>query len=248
MGDPLEEWRRLREKRGDAITVIDLYELVATPLGLKPEQLPIEQRQQLAIRAQRAIDPEFAIAPDSEREDAPIELVPYDPAWPQRYELWKRRLLAALGPERARIEHVGSTAVPGLAAKPVIDVQVSEPDVEDEDAYVDAIESIGVQLRIRDAQHRFFRPFAGRPRDVHIHVCAAGGEWERRHLLFVAYLKRHADARRRYLEAKQRAAERWADDRVAYTDAKTQTVLELLAVAETWAKRTGWSTETRPKR
>ena len=82
-----------------------------------------------------------------------------------------------------RVEHVGSTSVPGLAAKPVIDIQVSTADVAAEDLYSAPLERAGVQLRYRDNQHRFFRPFPGRSWDVHVHVCAAGSRWERRHLL-----------------------------------------------------------------
>ncbi len=77
-------------------------------------------------------------------------------------------MLAAIATPQRRIDHVGSTAVPGLIAKPVIDIQVSVDDIRNESTYVPAIESLGVQLRSRDDDHRFFRPFAGRPRDVHI--------------------------------------------------------------------------------
>ena len=241
MDGPFETWRRMREERGDEVTVIDLYGLVARPRGLEPEQLPIEEREQLALRALQAIDPGFRIAPDSDRGREPIELVPYDPDWPSLFTTWKERLLAVLDPKPGRIDHVGSTAVRALAAKPVIDIQVSVSDLENEPAYVPAIESLGVQLRSRETGHLYFRPFAGRPRDVHIHVCPTGSQWERRHLLFVAYLNADASARLRYAEAKQQAEARWADDRLAYTDAKSKCILEILESAEEWAAQTGWT-------
>ncbi len=77
-----------------------------------------------------------------------------------------------------RIEHVGSTSVPGPAAKPIVDVQVSAADLDDEAAYVPPIEAVGLQLRSRDELHRYFRPFRGAPRDIHVHVCHVGSALE----------------------------------------------------------------------
>src|SRR5438445_1777049 len=88
---------------------------------------------------------------------------------------------------------------------------------------------------------QYFRPFAGRPRDVHIHVCDAGSEWERRHPLFVAYLRADAAAREGYMEAKQSALARWADDRIAYTESKDEVIRNLMVRAESWARVEGWS-------
>jgi GrpB-like predicted nucleotidyltransferase (UPF0157 family) len=145
-----------------------------------------------------------------------------------------------LGVTALRIEHVGSTAVPGLPAKPVIDIQVSVADPELESAYVPKVESLGIQLRSRDAMHRFFRPFSDLPRDVQVHVCAAGSAWERNHLLFRDYLRANTWARDSYVKAKREAAELWRDDRVAYADAKTQVIDGLMRKAEIWARATGW--------
>ncbi len=184
--------------------------------------------------------PGFEVVPESDRGVELIQLAPYDPEWPARFDAWNQRLSAALTQTARRIDHVGSTAVPGLAAKPVIDIQVSVGDMRDEAAYVPAIESLGVQLRSRDDDHRFFRPFADRPRDVHIHVCNAGSTWERRHVLFVAYLRANAAARETYLHAKQSALAHWADDRIAYTEAKDEVILALMAKAEAWARQVRW--------
>jgi len=116
----------------------------------------------------------------------------------------------------------------------VIDIQVSIADPDDEASYVPQIEALGVQLRSRDRWHRYFRPFPGRPRDVQIHVCAAGTEWERDHLQFRDYLRAHPDARAAYAAAKRRAALDWRDDRLAYTDAKTAVIQEIMAAAARW--------------
>ena len=136
----------------------------------------------------------------------PIEITPYDEDWPLRYEMWRSRLSNALGPTAERIDHVGSTAVPGLAAKPVIDIQVSVQRIGDEDAYVANIEALGIQLRSRDDEHRFFRPFSGLPRDVQVHVCSIGSRWEWEHLLFRDYLRGSESAREAYTDTKRRAA------------------------------------------
>jgi GrpB-like predicted nucleotidyltransferase (UPF0157 family) len=170
-----------------------------------------------------------------------MELVPYDPAWPVRFEKWRARLARVLGSSARRIDHVGSTSVPGLAAKPVIDIQVSVANLGDEAGYVPAIESLGVQLRSRDDEQRYFRPFPGRPRDVHIHACESGSTWERRHLLFVAFMREDLTARKVYLQAKQAAMARWPDDRIAYTEAKDDVIRELAARAERWAEEVGWT-------
>ena len=189
--DPVHAWRRLREVEGRRATLIDLYQLVAESQGMTAHQLPREQRRRLAEFAVADIWPGFTITIDSDRQHDPIEVVNYDPAWPGCYEQWRERLASALGTAGVRTEHVGSTAVPGLPAKPVIDIQISVADLRDEARYAPQLEAAGVQLRSRDELHRYFRPFPGRPREVHVHVCEAGSTWEREHLLFRDYLRAH---------------------------------------------------------
>ena len=240
--DPFELWSRLRAAYGPAVNVIDLYRLVAHERGLQAHELPAGEREELSIRALPLTRGGFEFAAGSGRaERDPIEIVSYSETWPVRFAAWQTRLVEALGGIGRRIEHVGSTAVPGLPAKPVIDVQVSVHDVEAESSYVPPIEGLGVQLRSRDFEHRYFRPFSGLPRDVHVHVCSGGSEWERRHLLFRDYLRANAVARDAYATSKELAARRWSDDRVAYTEAKDGTIRELMGAAEIWAGQSGWS-------
>jgi GrpB-like predicted nucleotidyltransferase (UPF0157 family) len=229
------------QAEGRRATVIDLYELVARQRGLAGHQLPQAERAQLAQSVMPIIWPGFARTDGSERQNVHLEVVPYDLSWPGRYERWRDRLDEQLGATAPRIEHVGSTAVPGLLAKPVIDIQISVPDLNDESRYVTQVEQAGVQLRSRDALHRFFRPFAGQPRDVHVHVCQAGSDWEREHILFRDYLRSHVDARDAYAKVKQEAAQVWSDDRIAYTEAKTGVVLDQLDAAEIWAMANSWA-------
>jgi GrpB-like predicted nucleotidyltransferase (UPF0157 family) len=240
-GDPFELWSRLRAAYGPAVNVIDLYALVARSRGLQAHDLPVAEREQLSARALPLTRDGFEfIAGSGRAERDPIEVVSYDETWPQRFMAWQTRLAEALGRTARRIEHVGSTSVPALPAKPVIDIQVGVEDLEAESGYVPQIEGLGVQLRSRDLEHRYFRPFSGLPRDVHVHVCSFGSEWERRHLLFRDYLRANGAAREAYAISKELAANRWRDDRVAYTEAKGGQIRELMSAADAWAHRTGW--------
>jgi GrpB-like predicted nucleotidyltransferase (UPF0157 family) len=173
--------------------------------------------------------------------DQPVHLARYDPAWPQRFAEQRAQLTPILAEWLAApIEHVGSTSVPGLAAKPVVDIQVSVADLGDEEAYVAPCEIAGLQFRIRDDEHRYFQPPPGQPREVHVHVCQQGSGWERVHLLFRDYLRSSADAREAYAAAKHKAARIWRNDRAAYTESKSEVILGILAQAETWAAATLW--------
>ena len=230
--DPVTAWRQLREAQGPRATVIDLYALVAGPRGLAPHELPLSERVALARSVMPWVWPGWALTPDSERSGDVIEVVEYDAGWPRRYESWRERIQLALGETARRTEHVGSTAVPGLPAKPIVDIQVSVVDLDDEARYAPALEGLGVQLRSRDELHRYFRPFPDRPRDVHVHVCAVGSSWEHDHLLFRDYLRSDVDARAAYAAAKRQAALRWSDDGWAYTDAKSAVIATIMAAAE----------------
>jgi GrpB-like predicted nucleotidyltransferase (UPF0157 family) len=239
--DPFHTWCQLRGAEGRRATVVDLYALAAAPRGIAPEQLPLAERGELAARAMRVIWPGFEVASGSDRDPDPVSVVRYDPGWPERYGRWHDRLSAGLGAAALRIDHVGSTSVPGLAAKPTIDIQISVAKLDDEDAYHPALAALGLVLRSRDDLHRFFRPPRDRVRDVHVHVCESGGAWEREHLLFRDHLRAHPQARALYAKAKQEAVARWGNDRIAYGEAKSDVILDQLAAAERWAARTGWS-------
>lgn len=242
MEDSFRVWRQRRDERGAEVGLPELYELFAVARGVRVDDLTGTERNSLLALALPVLEPGFEILPNSDRDESePIELVPYDERWPQRFADWHAAVHGVLAQTAVRVDHIGSTAVPGMYAKPVIDIQVSVPDVRDENAYVAAIESVGIQLRSRDDVHRFFRPFAGRARDVQVHVCGAHRAWERRNLLFRDYLRADPTARSDYLDAKVRAAERWRYDRIVYADAKTEVIEVLLGRAAIWASATGWS-------
>ena len=222
------------------MTLIDLYRLVAESRGLLAHELPLAERATLRERALPVMWPGYHEPTGTERPDEPIEIVTYDPDWPSRFQSWHGRLADVLGETALRIQHVGSTAVPGLPAKPVIDILVTVVDADQEASYVPPIESLGIQLRSRDDLHRYFRPFAGLPRVVQVHVCTDGSSWERRHLLFRDYLRTEESAREAYLTAKLDAALHWRVDRIAYADAKTEVIARLMERAERWATETKW--------
>ncbi len=170
----------------------------------------------------------------------PIEIVPWDPAWAENFEDMRERLGAALGEQAVRIEHVGSTAIPGIPAKPIVDIQVSVPDVDDTDAYREQIESQGFALRYIEEGHRYFRPPPGTPRYFQVHVCQIGSQWERDHLLFRDFMRAHPGEAAEYGRLKMRLATQHRQDRIQYTDDKGPFILAVLAAAETWAAETDW--------
>jgi len=172
------------------------------------------------------------------RERRPIEVVSYDPAWPLRFAALRAPLAEALAGVAERIEHVGSTAVPGLAAKPIVDVQVAVADPDGEELFRPALERLGYVLRVREPGHQMFRTPA---LDVHVHVWRAGGEDERRHLLFRDWLRRDDADRARYEGVKRALAAREWDDMNAYADAKSPVIMEIMERAERWAAQTGWA-------
>ncbi|MEX2546860.1 MAG: GrpB family protein [Chloroflexota bacterium] len=170
----------------------------------------------------------------------PVAIVDYDPAWPLRFAEVSRRLGHSLGKRALRIDHVGSTAVPGLAAKPIVDVQISVADVEVEADYLPAIEAEGFELRWIEPGHRYLRPPPELLRLWQVHVCTIGSEWERIHILFRDYLRSYADVAAEYAALKSRLAETYRWESIAYTDAKGPFVERTLADAEEWAVATGW--------
>lgn len=238
--DPGEAWRRLHERYGRRATLIDRYALDAAHRGVRPDELDLELRARLGQEVLHAQSPDLELRPEAARRSDPIEVAPYDPSWPDRFDAWRDRLARSLGPAAVRIAHIGSTAVPGLAAKPVVDIQVSVVDVEAEPAYVPAIEVVGLVLRARESGHRYFRPPADQPRVVHVHVRDAGSAWEREHLLFRDYLRAHPAAAEAYAKLKEDLARQYPVDRLAYTDAKTGFVLDTLDAASEWASAVGW--------
>ncbi len=159
---------------------------------------------------------------------APIVLVEYDPAWPARYAHEAANIRDALGSRALQIEHVGSTSVPGLAAKPIIDIVLVVRDSSHESEYVQAMERAGYALRIREPEwyeHRLLRSAGG---DVNVHVFTVGCPEIERMLVFRDWLVAHADDRELYANAKRALARRAFRFVQHYADAKTSVVQQIL--------------------
>ena len=163
--------------------------------------------------------------------EKPIEICDYDDEWPQRFERERRRIEAALGDRALQIEHVGSTSVPGLAAKPIVDIVLVVEDTTDESAYVPALEAAGYVLRIREPdwfEHRMFRE---RETNVNLHVLSRGCEEVDKMLLFRNWLRENDADRELYERTKRELAQRNWKFGQEYANAKTAVVEEIVARA-----------------
>ena len=166
------------------------------------------------------------------RLDGPVRLVEYDPAWPAEFERQAERIRRTLGPRAMAVEHVGSTAVPGLAAKPRIDILLSVAASADEASYVSALESAGYPLCIREPDWHEHRVFKGPDIDLNLHVLTTGCSEIQRMLAFRDWLRVHPDERERYLQAKRTLAARSWTYTQEYADAKGEVVEQILARAD----------------
>jgi GrpB-like predicted nucleotidyltransferase (UPF0157 family) len=214
------------------VTLVDLYELEALRRGVDPGELPAEVRADLVEKWMPVHAPGWRTASTRPGRNDPVVIEPYDESWPDRFAAWRERLASALGGAAHSIEHIGSTSVPGLPAKPIIDIQVAVPDVEEERVYVSAIESAGLALYSREPGHRAFFPPPGQPREVHVHVCDAGSHWDVEHIRFRDHLRRDPAARAAYARLKRELAVKYPDDRLAYTEAKTGFIRAALNAAD----------------
>lgn len=159
----------------------------------------------------------------------PVHLVEHDSSWAGQAADWSHRINLALGSTVESVAHIGSTAVPGLISKPVLDIQVAVLDISDESAYRSGLETLGPILRQRESDHRFFRPPAGELRTVHVHVCEVGSIWEREHLVFRDRLRADPALVRAYARLKLGLAKSVGHDRHAYTNGKSQFIKDVVA-------------------
>lgn len=138
-------------------------------------------------------------------EKSEIKIVDYDADWPKKFATHAERIASALGGSALRIEHIGSTSVPGLAAKPIIDILVVVQDSADESAYLPRLEGTGYILRVREPNWNEHRMFRTPDRDAHIHIYSAGCPEIERKFAFRDRLRRNRDDRRRYEQSEARA-------------------------------------------
>jgi GrpB-like predicted nucleotidyltransferase (UPF0157 family) len=160
---------------------------------------------------------------------APIALVEYDPAWPGLFEREAERIRAALGDRARTLEHVGSTSVAGLAAKPIIDMVLAVPDSADEASYVPALEAAGYVLRIREPDWFEHRVFKGPDTNANLHTFSQGCEEIGRMLAFRDRLRASDQDRQLYERTKRELAAREWKYVQNYADAKTAVVAEIMS-------------------
>lgn len=177
-------------------------------------------------------------------------IVDYRSAWADEFDAIATKLATALGPRALRIDHIGSTAIPGLCAKDVIDVQVTVAEL-DADAITPALEGVGLRSRPtivrdhhppwleRDEQDWRKLYFDTEDNSPHVHVRVAGRANQRYALLFRDYLRAQPDTAAAYGEFKRRLALLCADT-LTYADAKDPVCDVIMTAAEQWAERTGW--------
>jgi GrpB-like predicted nucleotidyltransferase (UPF0157 family) len=163
----------------------------------------------------------------------PVLVVDYDPGWPAAYERERALIAEALGALLVDVEHFGSTSVPGLGAKPVIDIMAGVRDFHQGLRCVEPMEGLGYQYKgeFGIPGRHYFRKIQDDLRSHQVHMVQAGGEFWRRHLLFRDYLRAHPDEARRYFELKLRLAEEYRHDREGYTEAKSDFIEAALAKA-----------------
>jgi len=164
--------------------------------------------------------------------NATITLADYDSDWPRLFGREAERIRAALGGKALRIEHVGSTSVPGLPAKPIIDILLVVPDSADESSYVPAMEAAGYVLRIREPDWFEHRMFKGPDTNINLHVFSPGASEIERMLRFRDWLRTTDADRDDYANAKRELAARTWRHVQHYADAKTAVIQDILKRAD----------------
>ena len=138
-----------------------------------------------------------------------ITIVPYDEGWPSAFKSEAKLIRSALGPLALRVEHVGSTSIPGIAAKPVIDIQVSVPTLEPISTYIQLLSPLGytrIVLGDFDLIYPFFQKPDSLPGTHHVHLCVEGSDLEWKHIAFRDYLRSHPEVAAEYVALKYKLA------------------------------------------
>ena len=155
---------------------------------------------------------------------APVVIVGYDPRWPTSYAEERERILAVVRDLIIGIEHIGSTAVPGLGGKPIIDIMGAVRQLEDAERCIQQLQSIGYEYVPEYnefiPERRYFHKGPPEARTFHLHMVELTSEFWERHLLFRDWLRSHPEDAQEYDELKRGLADRFGRDREGYTEAK----------------------------
>ncbi len=161
-----------------------------------------------------------------------INLVEYDPSWPEQFAREAERIRATLGEGAMRVEHIGSTSVPGLIAKAIIDILLVVADSADEPSYVPALEAAGYVLRIREPDWQQHRLFKGPDTNINLHVFTVGSEEIERFLLLREWLRKNPADRDLYAETKRNLAPQEWKYVQNYADAKSKIIEDIMLRAQ----------------
>jgi GrpB-like predicted nucleotidyltransferase (UPF0157 family) len=173
--------------------------------------------------------------------DMPVYLVEYDDRWLDRFAAERDRILRVLSAQSVEVEHIGSTAIPGMAAKPIIDIMVLIDDIETSAACFEPLKMLEYHYYPYGEdifpERRWFCKPNQTERTHHLHLVERNTPFHRDHLLFRDYLRAHVDAARQYETLKRQLANRYPDDRDRYTDGKSDFVAGILSKARAEASR-----------
>jgi len=166
---------------------------------------------------------------------AAVVIVDYDPHWVEEFQAESQRIRAAIGPYLTIIEHVGSTAVPGLAAKPVIDMLAGIRSLADAPACIAPLQALGYiyipEYEDELPERRYFQRLRGEEHTHHLHMAETTSEFWKKELLFRDYLRSHPETAATYDRLKRELAAQFGRDRAGYTDAKTEFITAVLEQA-----------------
>ncbi len=158
-----------------------------------------------------------------------VTVVAYDETWPAQFEYHASRLRKKLGHHAIRVEHVGSTSVPGLSAKPIIDIDVLVASAEDESSYMPPMQELGYRIVIREPWWHGHRMFIDESGAVNLHVWPDGAGEPIRHILFRNWLRTHSDDRARYAQSKTTLSREFEDEPDRYNLAKNAVIDSIYA-------------------
>jgi GrpB-like predicted nucleotidyltransferase (UPF0157 family) len=165
----------------------------------------------------------------------PVFIEPYNPEWVGKFQDEANHLLKVIPFNNVVIEHIGSTSVQGLSAKPIIDIMAGFETLEDASASIASIETLGYryipEYEAQIPDRRYFHKPVEPPRYYHLHCTAVNSNFWRKQIAFRDYLRSHPQTCADYQHLKEELALRYRDDRVAYTDAKTDFILGILKIA-----------------
>ncbi|WP_256762151.1 GrpB family protein [Cohnella sp. WQ 127256] len=170
-----------------------------------------------------------------------VIIEPYNDEWPMMFDALRIKIINQIGCSIVSIDHIGSTAIFGLAAKPIIDLQISIMDINNIDEVKEGLNALGFVHRLDnpDLTKRYFRETEGMRR-THIHVRESGSWSEQFSLLFRDYLREHENERKEYEKIKYELANQYRNQRERYVEGKTEIVWDIIKKANRWSQECGW--------